>query len=119
MRDKTQAFIDALGKLEKSGDADPIAGLFSDNADVSNPMVDHHHEGEQGAKSFWTSYRKAFDEIQSEFLHVVENGDMAMLEWRSTGSIDGKQVHYGGVSVLEHGANGIVAFRSYFNPASV
>lgn len=119
MHDKTQAFIDALAELEKSGTLEPIAKLFAENADVSNPMVEHDNEGEAGAKSFWHSYRSAFDSIESRFTHVIEDDNVAMLEWRSHGSANGKQVRYGGVSVIEHGDAGIVAFRTYFNPASV
>lgn len=112
MRDKSQAFIDALAELEKSSKVDPIAKLFAGNADVSNPMVEHDDEGEAGAESFWHSYRSAFDSIESEFTHVIEEGNVAMLEWRSHGSANGKEVRYGGVSVIEHGGAGIVAFRT-------
>ena len=119
MQQNTQAFIDALAGLEKTGDAEPIAKLFASDADVSNPMVKHDSEGEDGARAFWHSYRTAFDEIKSQFRHVIEDGDVAMLEWTSEGKAAGKPVRYGGVSVLEHGAEGIVAFRTYFNPLNV
>lgn len=119
MRDKTQAFLDALEQLEKNGDAEPIAALFAEDADVSNPMVDHDHEGQPGALAFWRSYRKAFDDIQSDFRAIVENNDVAMLEWVSTGAAAGKDVRYGGVSVIEHGDGGITSFRAYFNPVAL
>lgn len=118
MNDNTRAFIDALTRLEQSGDADAIAGFFAEGADVSDPMVKHSAEGEPGARAFWTRYREAFDEIRSEFRNVVEDGNVAMLEWTSEGSSDGAPVRYGGVSVLEHGRDGIRAFRASFNAAA-
>lgn len=119
MNDSTQAFIDALATLEASGDVDAIAALFTADADVANPLVEHTGEGKQGAQAFWQAYRAAFETIRSEFRHVVEDDNVAMLEWVSTGKAAGKDVRYGGVSVLERGEDGITAFRTYFNPASI
>jgi ketosteroid isomerase-like protein len=119
MSERTQRFIDALAALERDGDADAIGELFADGASISNPMVRHDGEGAPGARAFWRSYRSAFDDVRSEFRNVVEEGDTAMLEWTSEGRIDGKPVRYGGVSVLEHGEGGIVAFRAYFNAPSL
>lgn len=119
MSEKTDAFIEALRRLEEGGDARPIAELFADDADVSNPLVYHKGEGGQGALAFWTSYREAFASIRSEFRHVVEQDGVAMLEWTSEGQADGGAVRYGGVSVLEHGEAGIKAFRTYFDSRHV
>ena len=119
MSDKTDQFIEALHKLEDSRDAEAIAALFAEDADVSNPLVEHRGEGEEGALSFWRSYREAFETIRSEFRNIVEQDGVAMLEWTSEGRADGGAVHYGGVSVLEHGENGIKAFRTYFDSRQV
>lgn len=116
MHDKTRAFIDALEQLERDSDAETIAKLFADDADVSNPMVEHVGEGEAGALAFWRNYRKAFGTIRSEFRDIVEDGNVAMLEWTSTGTSDGQDFRYGGVSAIEHGDGGIASFRTYFNP---
>lgn len=116
MADRAQSFIDALARLERDGDAGPIAALFAPGADVSNPMVDHKGEGEQGAEAFWTRYRAAFDTISSDFRHVVDTDEASFLEWVSTGTMEGNDVRYGGVSVLEYGDGGITAFRTYFDP---
>lgn len=119
MNDTTQAFIDALAQLERDGDAGPIAALFTVDADVANPLVEHPAQGKHGARAFWKAYRGAFEEIRSEFRHVVEEGNVAMLEWVSTGKAAGKDVRYGGVSVLEHGEGGITSFRTYFNAGAI
>jgi hypothetical protein len=115
MPDMTKTFIDALGRLETSRDADTIALLFADHAQVSNPLVNYDDGGIGAAKSFWSHYRDAFDEIRSEFSSVTEKDGMSFLEWHSHGEIDGKPFDYDGVSVLESDGEKITAFRTYFD----
>ena len=116
MEQRTQRFIDALGQLEASRDAGPIAALCAEGADVSNPMVKHDSEGKGGAHAFWSRYRASFETISSSFKTIVDGQDVALLEWVSKGRMKGEEVRYGGVSVLEFGEGGITAFRTYFNP---
>lgn len=112
-----QQFIDALAALEERREVDPIAALYADDADLSNPLVQHKHRGKQGARDFWTMYRSAFGSIRSEFHHVVADAGCALLEWTSRGErSDGQPVEYRGVTVLEYGDGGIRAFRTYFDP---
>ena len=115
MTGQAQQFIDALAQLETDDDVDTIAGLFAADADISNPMVAHH--GEDGAATFWRSYRATFDTIHSEFRTIVEGDGVACLEWVSSGTIKGDTVRYGGVSMIEFGPGGLTAFRTYFDPA--
>jgi limonene-1,2-epoxide hydrolase len=117
MTGQAQLFIDALARLEGDSDVGPIASLFADGAEISNPLVAHDGEGQAGAAAFWRSYRATFETIRSEFRHVVEDGGTVFLEWVSVGSIGGRPVRYGGVSVLEGGEGGLTAFRAYFDPA--
>lgn len=119
MSKKTKRFIEALHELEESRDAGPIAALFAKDADVSNPLVAHRQEGEEGALAFWRSYRDSFETIRSEFRNIVEEDGVAMLEWVSEGRAEGAAVRYGGVSVLEHGEDGIRSFRTYFDSRQV
>ncbi|MGE7369320.1 nuclear transport factor 2 family protein [Neorhizobium sp. NPDC001467] len=110
-----QTFIDALARLEAERDVDAIANLFADDAEISNPLVQHRDGGRQAAKTFWSQYRAAFGEIRSEFRAVKEVEGMAFLEWTSKGAMDGKPFEYGGVSVLESDGDRITAFRTYFD----
>ncbi|WP_076072816.1 nuclear transport factor 2 family protein [Sphingomonas montana] len=112
-----QTFIDALRTLEEGSDAGPIAALFADDAEISNPLVEHG--GKDGAAAFWTAYRGTFDTIRSEFRNVVQGDKIALLEWVSEGQVDGKDVRYGGVSVLELSEDTIAAFRTYFDPSQI
>jgi hypothetical protein len=80
-----QLFIEALHRLEEQQDLDTISGLYADGAQVSNPVVPHHHRGLPGARDFWQGYRSTFREIHSEFHNVLDDGKTAMLEWTSSG----------------------------------
>jgi limonene-1,2-epoxide hydrolase len=111
-----EAFIDALHHLERTRDVEPMAALYLDDADISNPLVRYAHRGPDGARRFWSAYRAAFGEIRSEFHHVVADGSAALLEWTSTGTSPGGEIRYRGVSVLEFGDGGVAAFRTYFDP---
>lgn len=119
MPQKADIFIAALHALEENREVGPIAALFAPQADTSNPLVKHSGEGKQGAEAFWTSYRAAFETINSEFRNIVEDDKVAILEWVSKGESKEGPVHYGGVSVVEYGEGGIVAFRAYFDPTQV
>jgi ketosteroid isomerase-like protein len=113
---RAQTFIDALHDLEETRDTEPIVSLFNDDADISNPVMQHKHRGQDGARDFWSSYRGTFDEIHSNFRHVLEDGDTAVLEWTSRGrAADGGEIAYGGVSVLEFEGDRIRSFRTYFD----
>jgi len=114
-----RTFIDALWHLEETGDAGPIAALHAPDASVSNPLTERAHGGPEGARQFWTAYRSAFATIRSEFRHVLEDEGSALLEWTSDGTGPSGEVHYGGVSVLEFGPDGLTAFRTYFDPRHV
>ena len=116
MTDRVKQFIDALAKLEAEGDAAPIAALFADGADISNPLGTHPSAGEGGAAAFWSAYRATFETITSTFRTIVESGDVACLEWVSEATIDRAGVRYGGTSIIEFGDQGIRAFRTYFDP---
>lgn len=113
-----KAFTDALDALEQRGDAAPIAALYADDADLSNPLVQHRYRGRDGARDFWSMYRGAFQSIRSEFQHIVSDERSALLEWTSRGTRqDGQPVEYRGVTVLEYGGDGAIrAFRTYFDP---
>ena len=113
---RAKRFIEALHELEEAWDVEPIVSLYAEAADISNPVSRHHHQGQDGARDFWSSYRGTFDEIHSDFRHVLEDGDTAILEWTSRGrAANGGEIRYGGVSVLEFENDRIRSFRSYFD----
>jgi ketosteroid isomerase-like protein len=115
----TQRFIDALRHLEETGDVDGLVQLFAEDAEISNPLVQHHGGGRGAAQSFWTRYRGTFKTITSEFRSVADGDGISFLEWASSGTTRGGAFRYGGVSVIEHKSGQITAFRSYFDPAQL
>ncbi len=117
-----QQFIDALHTLEQ-GDAsnvDALAELFSDDAILVNASLklagDERH-GKQGAKDFWTEYRKTFGEAFSDFFQVTVNEQAAGLFWTTKGTgNDGQPMEYDGVSLLVFNDEGkITTFRGYYD----
>lgn len=119
MHTRTRTFIDALARLEETGDPGPLVALFAEGADVSNPLVRHEGEGGRGADAFWRHYRGAFTRIGSTFRSIVDDGETSMLEWTSEGETAAGPVRYGGVSVIAWEGERIAAFRTYFDPSAL
>jgi ketosteroid isomerase-like protein len=118
---RTRAFIDALERLEHTGDVEPIVSLFDPHAEIANPADERRERhGVEGAREFWSAYRGAFEAVRSEFRNIVDGGDVAILEWTSTGrTVNGVNVAYPGTSVLEFTGDRIRRFRAYFDPADL
>ena len=112
-----QQFIDALRTLEEQGDVDPMAALFANDAELTNPHLHEPMRGADGARRFWSEYRDAFGEIRSSFKAQVETENRAALEWLSEGTLrpDGKPFRYGGVTILEWSGDEISRFATYFD----
>lgn len=115
-----EEFVAALRRVEDAGDVEALAGLHADDARISNPTDQEPHVGPEGARKFWTAYRKSFETIRSRFHAVVENDTHAILEWTSEcRTAAGATTHYDGVSVVETRDGRIVRFVAYFNPADL
>lgn len=114
-----QRFIQALHKLEESGDAKDVVQLFAPDAKVDNTAA-AEEQGAQGVEQFWRRYRETFKDIHSEFRSVIEQGNHVALEWTSTGSLSGgHQFKYDGVSILETDGERIKRFHGYFDPSAL
>ena len=115
-----EKFIEALGELESSENADNIASLFADDSEIGNSTLTESFRGTNGAREFWTNYRKTFGEVKSEFKNKIISDNVSALEWKTTGtSADGNEINYGGVSVLETDGEKITRFFAYFNPSEL
>lgn len=120
-RQRALNFIDQLRRLE-DGDpsaADGLAGLFAENAFLSNPNVEHG--GREQIAAFWRSYRASFGTVQSTFSHVTAADSCAGLFWRSSGTgPHGQSVDYDGATLLEFDETGkITCLRGYFDSRQV
>ena len=116
-----EKFIEALNNLEKNEDVETMVALFADDAEIGNVTLTENMSGTDGAKEFWTNYRKTFGEISSEFHNKIISENVSALEWTSKGtSANGSEINYDGVSVLEFdGDDKIKRFFAYFNPAKL
>jgi ketosteroid isomerase-like protein len=113
---RVDRFIDALHSLEVDNDLERMVSLYSNRAAISNPVTRHELWGQEGAREFWSAYRRTFEEIHSDFRNVVEGDGTAVLEWTSRGrAADGREIRYSGVSVLEFEGDRIGSFRAYFD----
>ncbi len=119
-------FIKELHDIEQGDDdaIDRITGLFTDNAELSNPMIQREggpRAGRDQIREFWRDYRAAFEEIHSEFSNVTAGERSAGLFWRSTGThANGEPVAYDGVSLLEFDESGKIArFKGYFDSREI
>lgn len=115
-----EKFIESLNELESSENVDSIATLFTENSEIGNSTLTESFNGIDGARNFWTSYRKTFGEVKSTFKNKIITDNASALEWTTTGtSVDGNEINYGGVSILETDGEKITRFFAYFNPSDL
>ena len=100
--ERAQRFVDALAKLEESGDLEPLVSLFSDDAQVSNAASQSVFSGREGARRFWKEYKGTLARVKSTFRNMIESADRVALEWETQGTAhNGAAVNYEGVSIIE------------------
>lgn len=110
-------FIESLHELEASENTEKIAGLFAENSEIGNSTLTDSFSGTDGARDFWTNYRKTLGEVKSEFKNKIISENAAALEWNTKGTnADGSEIDYDGVSILKHDGAKITRFYAYFNP---
>jgi ketosteroid isomerase-like protein len=115
--ERAQRFVDALARLEESGDVEPLVALFSEDAQVSNVASRRTFRGRKGARDFWREYKGMLRQVRSTFRNMIEAGDRVALEWESSGTAhNGAAVAYEGVSILEWDGEHISRFYAYFDP---
>jgi ketosteroid isomerase-like protein len=121
-----QQFIDALHTLEQGGpdDVDALVALYSANAVLVNAalkLAGEQRTGPDGARQFWTEYRKTFGAALSEFAQITVNDQSAGLFWTTKGTgNDGQPMEYDGVSLLVFDVDGkIKLFRGYYDTREI
>ena len=92
---------DALWKLEEDQDVEALVQVHTEDCSVGNVAVAGTFSGHDGLREFWTSYRKTFDEMKSEFRNIIATDDKAALEWTTNAISNGDSVEYDGVSILD------------------
>jgi ketosteroid isomerase-like protein len=115
--ERAQRFVEALTRLEETGEVDALLALFSDDAEVSNVVSHRTFHGQDGARQFWTEYKGMLRQVKSTFRNMIESADRVALEWESSGTAhNGAAVDYEGVSIIEWDGDHISRFYAYFDP---
>ncbi|ATB29623.1 nuclear transport factor 2 family protein [Melittangium boletus] len=115
--ERARRFVDALTRLEETGDAEALLALFGEDAQVSNVVSHRTFHGREGARDFWTEYKGMLRQVKSTFRNMIESGDRVALEWESSGTAhNGAAVDYEGVSIIEWDGERISRFYAYFDP---
>jgi ketosteroid isomerase-like protein len=118
-REMTSRFMHTLQRTEETKNLEPLVALFSDDAELINLAMPDPLTGKEGAHQFWEKYLSVFNHIHSEFIHVVEDNNSAVLEWISKGTLStSEQITYRGVSILEFNAGKVHRFRTYYDSAA-
>jgi hypothetical protein len=115
--ERAQRFVEALAKLEESGELEPLVSLFGEDAQVSNVASPRVFSGRDGARQFWTAYKGMLARVRSTFRNMIEAGERLALEWETQGTAhNGAAVSYEGVSIVEWDGDRIRRFYAYFDP---
>lgn len=116
----SEKFINALKNLEANNDVEGIVALFDEDCETGNVTLTENLKGTEGARQFWTNYRKTFKEVSSEFKNKINSDKTAALEWTTVGTSENDQeINYEGVSILEMNGDKITRFFAYFNPSKL
>lgn len=117
---QTETFIRALHDAERAGDPGPLVELFTEDATLDSGPQARRQRGRDGARSFWREYLGTFEGVHSDFTHVHETEDAAVLEWRSEGRLrrTGQPIEYRGVSVVEFDGERVKRFATYYDSAA-
>lgn len=112
-------FKEALWKVEEERDLEPMLEVLSDDCEVGNVAVPETFRGQDGAREFWTQYRKTFDEMKSSFRNVFASDGRAALEWTTEATEEDKTISYEGVSILEIEGDKVKRFMAYFDASNL
>jgi ketosteroid isomerase-like protein len=114
----TEEFVRALRHFEATGELGALLAIFDDDAEALNLGRTEPARGTDQVAGFWRDYRSIFRTVSSEFTHVIEGKDGAVLEWVSRGTLlNGEPVEYKGVTVLETNGDRVRRFRTYYDSA--
>lgn len=117
MAGMAQTFADALRRTEETRDPEPLVRLFADDAELHN--LAFGEAGRDGARSFWQTYLDQFDDIRSEFSHLIEQDGQSALVWTSKGALKGgRPITYRGVSIVEHDGDRVHRFETVYDSAA-
>lgn len=96
-----------------------MGSLFTDEAELSRPELDRAHGPTSDVAQFWKTYLDEFEQVSTDFDRVEEAGDLAVLEWTSSGALStGRPIDYRGVSVLRFEDERVARFSTFYDTAA-
>lgn len=110
-----EAYRNALEALETDGTVDWMVSLFDSTATLSSPRAATPEQGADGAHRFWTAYRAAFPTVRTHVDSVTEAPGVATVQWTSRGLVNGGDVTWKGITVLEHANNRITRLLQLYD----
>ncbi|MDQ3248690.1 MAG: nuclear transport factor 2 family protein [Chloroflexota bacterium] len=111
-----EPFMRALQASEEAMDPAPVVALFTDSSELSNLSSQEPQRGIDGAQTFWQNYLAVFQQIHSNFHHVIETDNAAVMEWISDGTLkNGEPIRYKGVSIIETEGDKVTRFSTYYD----
>jgi ketosteroid isomerase-like protein len=117
MAGMAQRFADALQRTEEARDPEHLVPLFAEDAQLHNLAI--ADQGVEGARDFWQTYLDQFDQIRSEFSHLIEQESQAALVWTSKGALrGGRPITYRGVSIIEFDGEKVHRFETVYDSAA-
>ncbi|WP_210530210.1 nuclear transport factor 2 family protein [Rubellimicrobium arenae] len=110
-------FAQALQQTEETRDPEQLVALFAEDSELHNLAI--MQQGTEGARQFWQTYLDQFDDIRSEFSHMIETDGQAALVWTSKGALKGGHpISYRGVSVIEFSGDKVQRFETIYDSAA-
>jgi ketosteroid isomerase-like protein len=106
--------------MELTGNADELLAQFSGDAELKRPELQGSQAPSHDPGQFWSTHRDQFSEIGTEFPHIAEAEDLAVLEWTSKATLAaGRAIEYAGVSLLTFDEGDRVSrFSTYYDTAT-
>jgi ketosteroid isomerase-like protein len=119
MSELADRFMSTLQQLERERDVDRLVALFTSDVELQRAPRSAVYRGHDGARTFWSEYLDAFQNIETQFRQVTESPERVVMEWHSVATTkQGRHIEYDGCSIIESGDNGVKRFRTYYDAAS-
>lgn len=125
VRERAQEFIDALHALEQAegegaAEIGRMVELYAGDGRITNSALRLHEDdrtGKDGAREFWSEYKRTLGKGYSEFHQVAVNEEAAGLFWVTKIHRDGSgEASYDGTTLLVFDGDGkIKHFQGYYD----
>lgn len=122
-----ELYKERLSLLERTGNAEPLVQLCSEEIELSHPSIRYRMYGKAGAYRYWRSSAFLFQHVETRFYRVIrdpgpgqEGQEQIALEWTQIGILpQGTIVQLEGTTHLAVHHGKITRLRTYFDRAAL